>query len=95
MISRKSKRKLERLVNNGASLEKKDITNLSDYTLQLLSLGNKLTRAMVSVNNNINIFTSGKDKYSAFFNDIKNVEGARHIYLCKKWRAATLTGFCR
>lgn len=79
MISRKSKRKLERLVNNGASLEKKDITNLSDYTLQLLSLGNKLTRAMVSVNNNINIFTSGKDKYSAFFNDIKNAKSFIHI----------------
>jgi cardiolipin synthase len=79
MISRKSKRKLERLVNDGISFEQNDISDLSDYTLQLLTLGNKLTRAMVSFNNNIKIFTHGKDKYSAFFNDIKNAKNFIHI----------------
>lgn len=79
MISRKSKRKLERLVNDGISLEKKDISDLSDYNLQLLTLGNRLTRAMVTFNNNINVFTYGKDKYSTFFNDIKNAKSFIHI----------------
>ena len=79
MISRKSKRKLERLVNDGISLDKDDISDLSDYNLQLLTLGNRLTRAMVTFNNNINVFTYGKDKYSAFFNDIKNAKSFIHI----------------
>lgn len=79
MISRKGKRKLERLVNNSITLDKDDINNFNDTTKQLLSLGNKLTRALVTLNNNIEIFTCGKDKYYSLFNDIKNAKKFIHL----------------
>ncbi|MBR4962615.1 MAG: PLDc N-terminal domain-containing protein, partial [Muribaculaceae bacterium] len=63
MISRKSKRKLERLVNDSISISKEDVNSFNESTKQLLFLGNKLTRALVTLNNKIEIFTCGKDKY--------------------------------
>ena len=79
MISRKSKRKLERLDNEGISISKEDIKNFNDTTKQLLFLGNKLTRALVTLNNKIEIFTYGKDKYNNLFEDIKNAKKFIHI----------------
>ena len=79
MISRKSKRKLERLVNSSISLSKEDVNGFNESIKNLLFLGNKLTRALVTLNNKIEIFTDGKDKYYNLFNDIKNAKSFVHI----------------
>ncbi len=79
MISRKSKRKLERLVYEGISTNKEDLDNFNEPTKQLLSLGHKLTRALVTQNNKIEIFSSGKDKYNNLFEDIKNAKNFIHL----------------
>lgn len=79
MISRKSKRKLERLVNSSISINKDDIKNFSYSTRQLLHLGNKLTGALVTLNNNIDIYTCGKDKFFNLLNDIKNAKSFIHL----------------
>ena len=79
MISRKSKRKLERLVNDSISISKEDVNSFNESTKQLLFLGNKLTRALVTLNNKIEIFTCGKDKYYNLLNDIKNAKSFIHI----------------
>ena len=79
MISRKSKRKLERLVNDSITISKEDVNNFNDSIKHLLFLGNKLTRALVTLNNNIEIFTSGKDKYYNLFRDIKNAKSFVHV----------------
>ncbi|MBQ3554656.1 MAG: cardiolipin synthase [Bacteroidales bacterium] len=79
MISRRSKRKLERLVNNSISVSNTNIPNFKDATQQLIILGNKLTRAFVTINNKIDIFTCGKDKYYILFNDLKNAKSFIHI----------------
>ena len=79
MISRKSKRKLERLVNSSISISKEEVDNFNETTKHLLFLGNKLTRALVTLNNKIEIFTFGKDKYYNLLNDIKNAKSFIHI----------------
>ena len=79
MISRKSKRKLERLVNDSISISKEDVNSFDESIRHLLFLGNKLTRALVTLNNKIEVFTCGKDKYYNLLNDIKNAKSFIHI----------------
>lgn len=79
MISRKGKRKLQRLVTNNISINEKEISSLSPSIIQQLVLGNRLTGAMVTLNNGITVYTSGKDKFNDLFNDIKNAKSFIHL----------------
>ncbi|MDE7080987.1 MAG: cardiolipin synthase [Muribaculaceae bacterium] len=77
MITRHNKRKLmHHFSNRSVSMEK---LHLSDGERQLVKLAHSLTHSPLTVNNEIQIFTEGREKFESLISDLR---AARHtIYL--------------
>ena len=77
LISRSDLRELRRL--NDFPEHKNVDRDLSDSSLQLISLVNKLTEPHLFMGNDIEVFTVGQDKYDALLRDIEAAQDYIHL----------------
>lgn len=78
LISRSHLRELRRM-HNPPEFDSEAVTGLSEESQQLISLIGKLSRPHLFVGNNIDVFTSGKEKFEALMRDIREARHYIHV----------------
>ena len=77
LISSSHLRELRRMSNYPDVVD--SVEDLSDDSHQLISLANKLARPHLFLGNDIDVFTTGKDKFEALKRDIKAAQDYIHV----------------
>lgn len=78
LISRSHLRELRRM-HNPPEYDPESVTGLSEESQQLISLTSKLSRPHLFVGNNIDVFTTGKEKFEALMRDIREARHYIHV----------------
>ncbi len=78
LISRSHLRELRRM-HNPPEYDPEAVTGLSEESQQLISLTSKLSRPHLFVGNNIDVFTTGKEKFEALMRDIREARHYIHV----------------
>lgn len=79
MISKKGKRKLQRLIELNTPINYTDAEDLDDDSILQIRLGYNLTGATLTHCNKITVFTDGKEKFEALFEDIREAKSFIHL----------------
>lgn len=77
LISRSDLRELRRMNNYSKTVDLEE--ELSDASKQIISLVNKLTEPHIFIGNDIQVFTSGKEKFETLLQDVANATSYIHV----------------